>query len=124
MRSSTVAGGCPRRPRKSRRRSRSGGHVAAIPSTAVPRPGGQEIGGALGLAQAADRANQTLALAAWRYAGMRVTPDEPDPEWAYRSYGRGPTADWRCRTCTGAVHEGHPDNGPVDAEQGHKPDCA
>ncbi len=83
----------------------------------------EEIGEALGLADAADRANQTLALAAWRYAAMRVMPDEPDPEWAY-SYRRDATADWRCRACTGSVHEGHPDNGPVDAERGHQPGCA
>jgi hypothetical protein len=84
----------------------------------------EEIGQALGLAEAAERANETLAVAAWRYAALRVMPGEPDPEWAWRSYGGGPTADWRCRDCTGAVHEGHPDNGPVDAERGHQPGCA
>jgi hypothetical protein len=82
----------------------------------------EHIGEALGLADAAERENQTLALAAWRYAAMHVMPGEPDPDWAY-SYHRYPTADWRCRTCTGAVREGHPDNGPYDAEQGHQPGC-
>jgi hypothetical protein len=83
-----------------------------------------EIAEVLGLTEAARRIDQSPGLAGWRYAAMRVTPGEPDPEWAYRCYGRGPSADWRCRSCTGAVHEGHPDNGPVDAEQGHKPGCA
>jgi len=83
----------------------------------------EQVGEALGLAEAARREDQPLGLAAWRYAAMRVMPDQPDPDWAWRRYDRGPTADWRCRACTGAVHEGHPDNGPVDAERGHEPGC-
>jgi hypothetical protein len=82
-----------------------------------------QIGEALGLARDAQDVDEPLALAAWRYAAMRAMPGAPDPDSAWR-YGRGPTADWRCRECTGTIHETHPDNGPVDAEQGHRPGCA
>jgi hypothetical protein len=83
----------------------------------------EQIGDALGLTKAAEDADESLSLAAWRYAAMRVMPGEPDPDSAWRC-GRGPTADWRCRECTGAIHEAHPDNGPVEAQQGHLPGCA
>lgn len=83
----------------------------------------EQIGDVLGLAQSAKAADEPLTLAAWRYAAMLVMPGEPDPDSVWR-YGRGPTADWRCRECTGTVHEGHPDNGPVGAEQGHRTGCA
>lgn len=83
-----------------------------------------EIGRWLRLEKAAEEANMSLGMAAWRYAAAGVMPDEQiDYRRFYYSPNQEPQFRWACYTCTGKVSESSLDNGVSDGQKGHKPGC-
>ncbi len=82
--------------------------------------GWHDVGGALDLADDAEREGLPLGEAAWFYIVEGVRPGAERP----RHWGHAPTARWTCRTCSNRITDHGPfDQHPDDTEEGHATDC-